>query len=69
MKQVIAIEKLQNWSGYDDLAEDLKELATLRKENPAMSLQELADHLKLSKSCINHRMRRLMELAGKCEEK
>ena len=69
VKQVIAIEKLQNWSGYDDLAEDLKELATLRKENPAMSLQELADHLKLSKSCINHRMRRLMELAGKCEEK
>ena len=69
VKQVIAIEKLQNWSGYDDLAEDLKVLATLRKENPAMSLQELADHLKLSKSCINHRMRRLMELAGKCEEK
>lgn len=69
VKQVIAIEKLQNWSGYDDLAEDLKNLATLRKENPSMSLQELADHLKLSKSCINHRMRKLMELARKCEEK
>jgi len=69
VKQVVAIEKLQKWSGYADLSDDLKALAEFRKDNPSMSLQELADTLKLSKSCINHRMRRIMELSEKCDGK
>jgi DNA-binding transcriptional regulator WhiA len=32
-------------------------------------MQELADHLKVSKSCLNHRMRRLMALSQAAEEK
>ena len=68
VKQVVAIEKLKKWSGYEDLSEDLKDLAELRLNNPSMSLQELADTLKVSKSCLNHRMRRLLELAEKCEQ-
>ncbi len=67
VKQVVAIEKLRKWSGYNDLPEELKELADVRQKNPAMSLQELADHLKISKSCLNHRMRKLMELSAKYE--
>ena len=68
VKQVVAIEKLKKWDGYDDLANELKALAELRLENPSMSLQELADTLKVSKSCLNHRMRRLLELASKLEQ-
>lgn len=68
VKQVVAIEKLQKWNGYEELSEDLKELAELRRKKPSMSLQELADMLKVSKSCLNHRMRKLMELAAKCEK-
>ena len=68
VKQVVAIEKLKRWSGYEDLSEDLRELAELRLNNPSMSLQELADRLKVSKSCLNHRMRKLMELSNKCEQ-
>ncbi len=67
VKQVVAIEKLQKWSGYEDLSQDLKTLAALRLQYPAMSLQELADMVKVSKSCLNHRMRKLLELASKCE--
>ena len=67
VKQVVAITRLKNQSGYEELSEELKELAELRLQFPTMSLQELADTLKVSKSCLNHRMRKLMQLAEKCE--
>jgi DNA-binding protein WhiA len=65
VKQTLAIERIKKTSGLDSLTDDLKELALYRLENPAMSLQELADSLKISKSCLNHRMRRLMEISEK----
>ncbi len=65
VKQVLAIEKIKKCGGFSSLTEDLRALAALRVENPAMSLQELADNLKISKSCLNHRMRRLMEISAK----
>ena len=68
VKQVVAIEKLKKWAGFEDISEELKTLATMRLRYPAESLQELADRLKVSKSCLNHRMRKLMELSAKCEE-
>ena len=67
VKQVVAIEKLKSWRGYEDLSDELKTLAELRQKHPSMSLQELADTLKISKSCLNHRMRKLLELSQKCE--
>ncbi len=67
VKQVTAIEKLQKRGGLDTLSEELKELAKARVEHPMKSLQELADDLGVSKSCLNHRMRKLMQLCG--EEK
>ena len=69
VKQVMAIERLKDSAIFEDLSEELKGLARFRLDNPAMSLQELADSLKLSKSCLSHRMRRLMELAAKLDEK
>ena len=34
VKQVVAIEKLKKWNGYQDLADELKDLAELRLEKP-----------------------------------
>ena len=67
VKQVVAIEKLKNSSGFTELSSELKVLAKARLENHSMSLQELADKLGVSKSCLNHRMRKLMELAGELD--
>ncbi len=69
VKQVVAIIKLKKWSGYNELSAELKDLAEARVQYPAMSLQELANHFKVSKSCLNHRMRKLMELSEQCERK
>ncbi|MBQ8284448.1 MAG: DNA-binding protein WhiA [Clostridia bacterium] len=65
VKQVMAIQTLQKSGVIEGLNDELKALANLRLDNPAMSLQELADALKVSKSCLNHRMRKLMETAEK----
>lgn len=65
VKQVVAIEQVKNTEAFLELSEELKMVAKARLENPSMSLQELAELLKISKSCLNHRMRKLMELAKK----
>ena len=69
VKQVVAFKKLQQWSGFTDLSDELKEAVVARLEHKNFTLQELADYLKVSKSCLNHRMRKLMELAAVCENK
>ena len=45
----------------------LQEVAVARLLQPELSLSELAETFDppLTKSCLNHRMRKLMELAGK----
>lgn len=67
VKQVVAIEKLKEKTGFADLSEELKTLAKTRLEHPQMSLKELSEYLDVSKSCLNHRMRRLIELAEELE--
>ena len=71
VKQVVAIRKIAQEKAFDELSDELKDLAILRLKEPSKSLQELADILKVSKSCLNHRMRRLMQIAesGSKEEK
>lgn len=63
VKQVLAIEALKKSEAFQSLLPELKELASFRLEYPALSLQELANKQGVSKSCLNHRMRRLMQLA------
>ena len=65
VKQVMAIELLKKSKKLDELSDDLKELAHARIKQPSMSLKELAETLKISKSCLNHRMRKLMSVAEK----
>lgn len=67
VKQIFAIERIRAKLGLDALTDDLKELALFRLQNPTMSMQELADSLKISKSCLNHRLRRLMEISGRLD--
>ncbi len=68
VKQVVAIEKLLAWTGFSELSEELRALASARKENPTMSLSELAASQGVGKSCLNHRMRKLMEISQKIKE-
>ena len=64
-KQVAAIEKIVKGVGIESLPEELRELATLRYENPEMSLRELGEGLSepISRSGVNHRLQRIMKLA------
>lgn len=63
VKQVLALEKIQEKIGLNQLSEELAILAKARLKHPEKSLRELAEILTISKSCINHRMRKLMEMA------
>ena len=63
VKQVVAIRKLHEKADFNEMSEELKALARARLQFPASSLKELAEYLGISKSCLNHRMRKLMELA------
>ena len=69
VKQVVAFEKLRQSPSFTDLSEELQAAAIARLEHTDKTLQELADYLKVSKSCLNHRMRKLMELSAVCENK
>ena len=66
MEQVAAIKKLQKRGILKDLPPKLRETAKLRLENPEATLQELAamQDPPVSKSAMNHRMRKLVALAG-----
>lgn len=68
VKQVVAIEKLQKTGVLETLAPELQTLARTRLQNPAMTMKELAEYCKISKSCLNHRLRRLIELSDKTEK-
>ena len=68
VKQVMAIQKLTDNNLLSDLSEDLRLLARTRLAYPAMNLRELAERLNISKSCLNHRMRKLMQIAEELED-
>ncbi len=65
--QIEAIKYLRNSGRFDQLPDELKETATLREEEPDLSLAELAARHTppITKSGLNHRLKRLIELAEK----
>ncbi len=67
-EQVVAFARLREEGILGALPEPLKEAAEARLAHPEMTLSELAEALSLSKSCLNHRLRRLMGLR-RAEEK
>lgn len=68
-KQINAITLLQKHKKLGDLEPNLKQTAELRLEHPELTLTELANILGVSKSCINHRMRKILSLAEELETK
>ena len=66
-KQIAAVEKLRDHGILDGLPDDLRMTGELRLQHDEASLSELASyHLPpISKSGLNHRLSRLMEMAEK----
>jgi DNA-binding protein WhiA len=63
LRQAAAIERLEAAGRLDRLPPALREMARWRSAHPQLNLGELAGRMKLSKSAVNHRLRRLQELA------
>ena len=69
-EQLLAIRTIDKQTGLHKLPEKLYELALLRVANPEASLSDLAmlSSPSVSKSCVSHRMRKLMEYAAGSQE-
>lgn len=63
VNQVRAIEIISQTIGLQSLDKPLFDVAECRLADKNASMQELADRLKISKSCLNHRMRKINEIA------
>ena len=65
VKQIEAIKKLKENGRFNNLPENLKEIANLRIENPEASLTELGKMLKepVGKSGVNYRLKTIIDLA------
>ena len=70
MKQVDAINTIINTIGLESLSEDLQEVAVLRLANQEESLDELLklSTIKLTRSGLNHRFRKIIKIASTLEE-
>lgn len=62
-KHLLAIGKIMNHGLFEALTPALKETAQARMDSPESSMQDLADSLGVSKSCLNHRLRKLVEIS------
>lgn len=63
VNQVRAIEIIAQTIGLQSLDKHLFDVAECRLADKNASMQELAERLNISKSCLNHRMRKISELA------
>lgn len=65
LEQIAAIQRLENSGIMKSLPDKLKQTAKLREHYPEASIAELAalSDPPVTKSCFNHRIRKLMELA------
>ncbi|MCL2496529.1 MAG: DNA-binding protein WhiA [Clostridiales bacterium] len=63
LRQIERIRLIENGPGLKSLTAPLRETALLRLQYPEASLSELSDISGLGRSAINHRLRRLLELA------
>ncbi len=64
-RQIAAIAVLNDVGELSNLPDGLRELARLRLENPEMTLRQLGEALGISRSGVNHRLERLLELGEK----
>ena len=71
LKQISAIKYINKKIGLESLPDDLQEVAVLRLANPQESMDELLklSTIKLTKSGLNHRFRRILKIADFLREK
>ncbi len=70
VRQLAAIEQLEKRGRLEGLPPALRDVARLRRGNPEAALAELGARLRVSKSAVNHRLRRLeLEAAGASRSK
>lgn len=63
-KHIDAINKIIETIGLESLKPDLRETAIARVENSEETLSELSERLNVTKSCLNHRLRKLLAIAN-----
>lgn len=63
-KHIDAINKIIETIGLESLKPDLRETAIARVENSEETLSELSERLNVTKSCLNHRLRKLVAIAN-----
>ena len=65
LEQLEAIRKVEEFMGLDELPEKVQEAARLRRENPEMTLTELAQLCDppVTKSAFNHRLKKILTMA------
>lgn len=66
-KQIEDILLIQEKYGFKNLSEPLRQMAQVRLEHPEAALKELGEYMEppIGKSGVNHRLRKLSELADK----
>lgn len=69
-RQVEAIRKIESYMGLDALPQALADIARLRLQHTDLTLGELGEMLNppIGKSGVNHRIRRILEIADKIEK-
>ncbi len=70
MEQLAAIRQLEANVGLTSLSDKLQEAAQLRQQNPELALSQLAALCDppVTKSCLNHRLRKLVALSRQAIE-
>jgi DNA-binding protein WhiA len=65
VSQITAINILKEIGKFEALPDKLKLTASVRNENPELSINELAGMFipPITKSCLNHRLRKLVEMS------
>ncbi len=66
-KQIDAVNKIRKRFGKGYLKPDLEQVADIRLKYPEDTLNELAEKLNISKSCLNHRLRKIILKANEIQ--
>ena len=64
VNQIGSIQTISQTIGLKSLSPILFEVAEARLADPNASMQELADRLGITKSCLNHRLRKIAKIAS-----
>ena len=70
LRRISDIEYLRDTIGFESLPAGLAEIARVRLEKPEATLKELGEYLEppVGKSGVNHRLRKLSEMAERLKE-